>query len=276
MAIDSSGNIFASNWILGKVYKITESSADDIVLPETSSTTPTAVKIEGTERVGQTLEAQLLTGDGEKFTTSSAVTYDWYRLNDSNSEFSNKIRTGKTYTLTSDDLNKYIGVHATYDGNSFSNKIGKILSNSSSSNHRSSSTTSINTAATSTSDTVTNTGTTNNSNSNSNKGGWTQDTNGKWYYLKDNGDKTRGWKLVDNKWYFFDNNSGVMVTGWFKDTDGSWYFLYEGKDYGALGVMETGWKRVDSKWYYLNTNGIMASNTVVDGYTLGSDGAWIE
>lgn len=28
-------------------------------------------------------------------------------------------------------------------------------------------------------------------------------------------------------------------------------------------------------WYYLNTYGSMESNTVIDGYTLGSDGAWI-
>ena len=46
-----------------------------------------------------------------------------------------------------------------------------------------------------------------------------------------------------------------------------------------LGKMSTGWKYISGKWYYLNpeagaNNGKMLFNTVVDGYTLGADGAW--
>ena len=40
--------------------------------------------------------------------------------------------------------------------------------------------------------------------------------------------------------------------------------------------MATGWKYVNNKWYYLNENGDMAYNTVIDGYRLDSDGAWIK
>lgn len=68
---------------------------------------------------------------------------------------------------------------------------------------------------------------------------------------------------------------GKMDTGWFKDIDGKWYYLCDGKNYGTLGHMETGWKYIDNKWYYLNADGAMASNTVVDGYELGRDGAAI-
>ena len=37
--------------------------------------------------------------------------------------------------------------------------------------------------------------------------------------------------------------------------------------------MATGWKQLGSIWYYLNSNGTMAANTAVGGYSIGSDGA---
>ncbi|OOM79042.1 toxin A [Clostridium puniceum] len=271
--------------------------------PETPETTPAAVTIEGKTRVGETLTAQLIDENENDFTTSGAVTYKWYRLNSSNSEFSNEIGTGKTYKLKGADLKKYIGVQAIYNEYEFSDKVGKISksSSSSSSSNNSSTDTSIestNTSSTSTTDTS----------ADSNKTGWIQDTNSKWYLVKEDGTKTTGWKLLEDKWYFFDKDSGSMitgwykaqngewtydgqdtvgqwfyldgkgkmVTGWFKDIDGSWYFLCDGKQYGALGVMKTGWQQIDGKWYFFNNNGTMASDTVVEGYTLGSDGAWIK
>lgn len=75
-------------------------------------------------------------------------------------------------------------------------------------------------------------------------GEWKQDDKGWWY---DNGDGTfpkNEWKLIDDAWYAFDE-SGYMRTGWFKD----------GND-----------------WYYLQNNGIMATDTDVEGYHLGSNG----
>jgi len=64
--------------------------------------------------------------------------------------------------------------------------------------------------------------------------------------------------------------------------------------YKENGVYMTGWKLVDGKWYYMNEQGIMLSNTWIqgmyyvgadgamltntitpDGYYVGSDGAWI-
>lgn len=49
-------------------------------------------------------------------------------------------------------------------------------------------------------------------------------------------------------------------TGWWYSTDTSWV---------------TGWSQIGGKWYYFNSDGYMAHDTKIDGYTLGSDGAWI-
>ena len=41
--------------------------------------------------------------------------------------------------------------------------------------------------------------------------------------------------------------------------------------------MTTGWlKDTDGRWYYLKDNGEMAANETIDGYYLGSNGAWIK
>lgn len=64
-----------------------------------------------------------------------------------------------------------------------------------------------------------------------------------------NGNHLGGWKKMSNQWYYFDN-SGQKKTGWFQDADG--------------------------KWYYLDSSGAMASNTVIDGYKVGPDGAWVK
>ncbi|WP_459481359.1 beta strand repeat-containing protein [Clostridium saccharoperbutylacetonicum] len=120
----------------------------------------------------------------------------------------------------------------------------------------------------------------------SNKTGWVKD-NGYWYFFNKAGTMITGWYKSENGDWTFDGKDtvgqwfhlgkdGKMDMGWFKDTDGSWYFLCDGNDYGALGYMETGWKLSNGKWYFLKENGAMASNTVVDGYTLGSDGAWVQ
>lgn len=91
---------------------------------------------------------------------------------------------------------------------------------------------------------------------------------GKWYYFdKKEGSMEKGWVYDAKKWYFMDNN-GVMKKGWVL-TGGKWYFL------DNSGAMKTGWILTGGKWYYLYKDGAMAKNTVIDGYRLGSDGAWI-
>lgn len=76
---------------------------------------------------------------------------------------------------------------------------------------------------------------------------WVQE-NGVWYYKDKTGEYYTGWLNIGNEWYFLDKTTNAMRTGWIKDGD---------------------------KWYYCQLTGEMAHDTVIDGYTLGSDGAYI-
>lgn len=76
--------------------------------------------------------------------------------------------------------------------------------------------------------------------------GWQQNDSGQWSYYR-NGEPVKGWLSENQKWYWLDKVTGVMFAG--------------------------GWKQIDGKWYYFYTDGSMAVNTTIDGYTIGSDGA---
>lgn len=54
------------------------------------------------------------------------------------------------------------------------------------------------------------------------------------------------WNQTDTYWWYTENNAWV-----------------------------TGWKLIDGKWYYFNSDGHMVHDTVINGFKLGSDGAWI-
>ncbi|WP_242943275.1 transglutaminase domain-containing protein [Clostridium uliginosum] len=75
------------------------------------------------------------------------------------------------------------------------------------------------------------------------------------------------WYNQNNSWYF-KRNSGENATNWFKDND-NWYYL------GRDGKMQIGWIYDKGNWYYCWSNGIMATSTKVNGYTLNEHGAWI-
>ena len=105
--------------------------------------------------------------------------------------------------------------------------------------------------------------------------------NNRWYYFNQEGYMLTGWLFYNNAWYYFEekegSEQGKMSLGW-KEIRGFWYYFSE--EVGAEnGKMRTGWQEVKGKWYYLNPksgaeNGKMLYNTKVQGYTLGSDGAW--
>jgi hypothetical protein len=76
-----------------------------------------------------------------------------------------------------------------------------------------------------------------------------------------------GWiKNGDNAWSYLEN--GNKKTGWLKDGS-TWYYI------NSNGIMATGWVNDNGTWYYLDSSGAMLFDTTIDGYTLGSDGAWI-
>lgn len=127
-------------------------------------------------------------------------------------------------------------------------------------------------------------------------GTWTSD-NGCWKFTDSNNTSyVNRWAAVYNPyanlsigqsafdWFRFDNN-GNMMTGWFLDTDGNYYYMNPNSD-GTRGKMVTGWVWVPDqngvqKCYYFNPNsdgyrGKMLKDTVVEGYTLNSDGQWVE
>ena len=180
------------------------------------STTPVAVRIQGTQKVGSTLTAELI-DENRSLTTSAAVTYNWYRLDNSNSEFSNQMGLNKTYALTNSDLGKYIGLTATYIGGSFNAKTGIIITSSSSSNSSSSS--SISSSSSSSNDQTT---TATNNKQAPSADGWKENLPD-WKYVK-NGQPVVGWNPINSNWYLMDS-TGTMQTGW-KQTNGEWYYLY--------------------------------------------------
>lgn len=55
---------------------------------------------------------------------------------------------------------------------------------------------------------------------------------------------------------------------WKQDSNGWWYA--EGNSWA------TGWAKINGKWYYFNSDGYMAHDTTIDGFNVGSDGAWIQ
>ncbi|WP_160690906.1 stalk domain-containing protein [Clostridium sp. C2-6-12] len=73
-----------------------------------------------------------------------------------------------------------------------------------------------------------------------------QTKDGQGIYVE-NGELTTGWKLINNKWYFMNND----------------------------GIMQKGWVQSNNNWYYLYDNGEMASDTITpDGYKVDQSGKW--
>ena len=87
-----------------------------------------------------------------------------------------------------------------------------------------------------------------------------------------NGTKKTGWQLINNKWYYFDPESGIMKTDW-QLIRGKWYYFDL-----TNGDMKTGWIKWNNQWYYLDqVNGNCFINTITpDGYSVDENGALIQ
>lgn len=98
------------------------------------------------------------------------------------------------------------------------------------------------------------------------KNGW-ENTDGKWYYIK-NGLKITGWESINGSWYLFDDN-GIMQTNWI-EKEGKWYY------FNPSGAMQTGWfQNYKGEWYYFDSHGVMQTNTTIDGCNLNYSGIWV-
>lgn len=80
-------------------------------------------------------------------------------------------------------------------------------------------------------------------------GEWIQNESGWWYKYSDGSYPASCWKKIGGEWYSFDENGYMRSSGWYQEGD---------------------------VWYYLNTDGTMAHDTVVEGYTIDSDGHWVQ
>lgn len=98
--------------------------------------------------------------------------------------------------------------------------------------------------------------------------GWVKAADNNWYMVNATGDPLTGWQKDSTGWTYMSPATGAMQTGW-AQTGSTWYYLKDN------GYMATGWVKDGAKWYYCNADGSMAANTTVDGYTIGSNGAWI-
>lgn len=97
---------------------------------------------------------------------------------------------------------------------------------------------------------------------------WIYDRNTKaWtYYI--NNSKVQGIKTIDNKEYCFDN-TGNLGKGWVQK-DNNW--IYTDKQ----GIVQHGWKNISGSWYFFNPLGHMEHDTVIEGYTINSNGVWVK
>ena len=104
--------------------------------------------------------------------------------------------------------------------------------------------------------------------------GWNQNANGTWSFYDATGAQMKAsWVNLGGTWYYL-KADGVMATGWLLE-GGNWYFLNPVSN-GYLGAMKTGWfQDTNGTWYFLKSNGAMAANEYIDGYYLGSNGAWV-
>ena len=112
-------------------------------------------------------------------------------------------------------------------------------------------------------------------------GWWVEDTLG-WYPMNQ-------WLKIDGKWYYF-LDSGYMDYSEYRDgcylgSDGAWVEEYYGGHWcsdstgwwyeDASGWYPAGqWLWIDGKCYYFEANGYLATNKYIDGYWVGSDGAY--
>ena len=84
--------------------------------------------------------------------------------------------------------------------------------------------------------------------------------NDKKYYFNDNGElQVEKWINISDK-YYRTNAKGVIQTGFKKINDKMYHFADN-------GIMHTGWRKINDKYYYFNSNGVMRTGwQKIDGH----------
>ena len=112
--------------------------------------------------------------------------------------------------------------------------------------------------------------------------GWIKSQNGKWYHTHAVSDGNlgilgKGWyhEVMDDRWYYLDEQTGEMQVGWTTVNGKAYYFTEE-----ELVPQQTYFQKEDGYWYYDNEGrrpyGSMYQNEAApDGRMVGQDGVRI-
>ena len=84
------------------------------------------------------------------------------------------------------------------------------------------------------------------------KGTW-MITDGRWWFKYSSGGYAKHWELLDEKWYYFDDQGWMKSNEWI-NPDGNWYYLSND------GAMLTGYNRVGGTPYFFRTSGALVEN----------------
>ena len=89
------------------------------------------------------------------------------------------------------------------------------------------------------------------------KAGWYRESystqSNYWYYLDQDGNPCKGWKMIGGRWYHFNDHDGTMAT-YFHTIDGKPYYFKEN------GEMLKGWFKSYRGWIYAKSNGELYRN----------------
>lgn len=244
-----------------------------------------SVSVSGTEEVGHKLKAKV------KYSgTRPSLSYQWQRASKKDGDYSDiNGADEEEYKLKSSDNNKYIKVIVTgtingtnYSVEDITSKIDRDTSNDDEddSSDSSSDSSTSNTSNYSNNNIIAFRPSTETNNSWSSAGSAKSNNTSSLNasspayvpLTNPSGHPVSGWANIDDKWYYLDGY-GTAKVGWMKE-DGNWYYLSPSSD-SNRGTMKTGWIQDNGKWYYLNQSGAMVSNTTINGYRLGADGAMI-
>lgn len=82
---------------------------------------------------------------------------------------------------------------------------------------------------------------------------------GKMWYAEGDSWAT-GWRNIDNKWYYFDLNTGYTVKGWNYINNNWYYFIKDGFYHPLVTNSFIGDRNYANKYYYVNSDGAYIEN----------------
>ena len=88
-------------------------------------------------------------------------------------------------------------------------------------------------------------------NGNITQSGWVDKGNGDWDYIAEDGSRPSKWIASGANWYYVKNGTMLRNSWIASDAQGT-------------------------RWYYVDDNGVMVSNTTINGYTFNSYGVWVK